>query len=79
MSCIADHEFSHSPVILAEFKGLFGICMPVARRNGDEGSGGALGRDLGPAPGFDAGIGDAFLDVSLEPVLLAASSLPSVA
>jgi hypothetical protein len=79
MSCIADHEFPHSPVNFAEFRGLFGICMPVALRNGDDGSGGALVRDLALAPGFGAGIGEAFLDVSLEPVLLAASSLPSVA
>jgi hypothetical protein len=76
MSCIADHEFPSSPVNLAEFSGLFGICMPVARRNGDEGSGGPLRRGL---PGLGAGMGDAFLDVRREPVRLAASSLAPVA
>jgi hypothetical protein len=79
MPWIADHEFPNRPVNLVEFSGLFGICIPVALRNGDEGSRGALRRELGPVPGCGAGMGDAFLDVSREPVLLAASSLPSAA
>jgi hypothetical protein len=39
----------------------------------------ALRRDLGPGPGSDVGVGDAFLDTMRDPVRPGASSLPSVA
>src|SRR4051812_34877329 len=80
ISCIADHEFPHNPDrVLAGLRGLFGCCALVALRNEDDGSEVTLRRDLEPAPGFDAGVGDPFLDVIVDPVLLVASSLPSPA
>lgn len=44
---------------------------------GEVGSEVILRRDLGATPGFDVGIGDAFLEASRDPVRLPASSLAS--
>jgi hypothetical protein len=77
MSCIVDHELPHSPD--SAFTGLFGFCALVALIKEDDGSEVALRRDLGPCPGIDDGIGDAFLDAIRDPVRPEASSLPSVA
>jgi hypothetical protein len=80
MPCIADHEFPHIPDrVLAGLRGAFWNCALVPLTNEDDGSEVTLRRDLGPAPEFDVGVGDPFLDVMADPPLLAASSLPSPA
>lgn len=80
MFCIADHELPHIPdSVLAGLRGLLGPCPLGALRNEDDGSDVTLRRDLGPAPWFDEAEGDAFLEVILDPPLLVASSLVSVA
>ena len=80
MSCIADHGLPHSPdsgfpdeVVLLD------TCPLVDRVNEEVGSEVTLRRDLPATAGVAAGVGELFLEVNLEPFLLAASSLPSVA
>lgn len=80
MFWMADHELPHIPdSVLAGLRGLFGFCPLGALRNEDDGSEVTLRCDLGPAPLFDEAEGDAFLEVILDPFLLAASSLASAA
>jgi hypothetical protein len=80
MSCMADHEFPHSPEnVFAEFPLVFGACALAALMNRDAGSGVALRRDLGPALGPDVGTGDAVLEEILDVPLLVAWLLASAA
>jgi hypothetical protein len=78
MPWIADHGFPHNPDKDPDvFRGGFGLCALVALIKGEVGSEVILRRDLAATPGFDVGVGDAFLEAKREPVLLAASSLAS--
>jgi hypothetical protein len=80
MSCIADHEFPHSPEnVFTECLLSFGVCALADLMNNDVGSCVALRRDLGPALGSDTGTGDAVLEVILDAPLLETSPLASVA
>lgn len=80
---MADHEFPHNPDSgdsgLDELREPFDVCPPVDLMKDDEGADVTLGRALAATPGLEAGVGDPFLEVILDPVLLPASSLPSPA
>jgi hypothetical protein len=76
---MADHGFPHKPDRDPDvLRGDFGFCALVALMKGEEvGSEVILRRDPGATPGFDVGVGDAFLEAKREPGLLVASSLAS--
>jgi len=77
---MADHEFPHNPDSgLDELREPLEVCPLADLINDDEGSDVTLRRDLAATLGLEAGVGDPFLDVILDPVLLPVSSLPSPA
>jgi hypothetical protein len=79
MPCMADHEFPNIPDKVFGFREPCELCALVDLMNGDDGSDVTLRRDLAPTPGLDVRVGDPSLEVILDPVLLVASSLCSVA
>jgi hypothetical protein len=79
MPWIADHGLPNSPESVFELREGFGLCALTDRTKEEDGSEVTLRRDLEDTPGFTFGAGEPFLDVTLDPDLLAASSLPSAA
>lgn len=80
MSWMADHGFPHNPDRgFVELRAPFEAGVPGDLMNDDDGCDVTLRRDFAAAPAFEPGVGDPFLEVTLDPVLLAPSSLPSAA